>query len=190
MFKTESVMLKEGEMKEIKEKHKNDAQTLSKKTMELYKREQVNPFSSLLVIFIQIPIFFALYFVFSKGMHSDPESLYSFVTFPDSLHMKAFGLFDVTQKNIYIALLAGISSYFLARRQTQSMTPVKVEGKEPGFQEQFMKSMQIQMLYVLPVIIVFSGAVLPSALSLYWFVSNVIGYLQDIYMKHKLAHLR
>jgi membrane protein insertase Oxa1/YidC/SpoIIIJ len=104
--------------------------------------------------------------------------------------MKAFGLFDATQKNIYVALLAGISSYFLAKRQTQSMTVTPEPGKEGGFQEQFMKSMQIQLLYVLPVIIVISGAVLPAALSLYWFVSNVIGYIQDVYMKNKLAHLK
>ena len=190
-LKSQYVMKRlEGELKKIKEQYKNDAQTLSKKTMELYKRENINPLSSLLVIIIQIPIFFALYFVFLKGMQADANSLYSFVTFPESLHLKAFGLFDVTQKNILVALLAGVSSYFLAKRQTQSMTVTTEKGKEPGFQEQFMKSMQIQMLYVLPVIIVFSGAVLPSALSLYWFTSNVVGYIQDVYMKNKLAHLK
>lgn len=180
----------EGEMKAIKEKHKNEPQEVSKKTMEVYKREKINPFSSLFVIIIQIPIFFALYFVFSKGMHADAESLYSFVTFPDTLHLNAFGLFDVTQKNVIIAVLAGISSYFLARRQTESMSSVKKDIKEETFQDQFMKSMKIQLLYVLPVIITFSAAVLPSALGLYWFVSNVIGYGQDVYMKNKLAHLK
>jgi membrane protein insertase Oxa1/YidC/SpoIIIJ len=39
------------------------------------------------------------------------------------------------------------------------------------------------------VIIAFSGAVLPSALALYWLISNIIGYAQDVYMKNKLAHL-
>jgi YidC/Oxa1 family membrane protein insertase len=177
------------DVKQLKEAHKDDPQMLSKKTMELYKKEKINPFSSLFVVIVQIPIFFALYFVFSKGMHADATSLYSFVTFPETLHLKAFGLFDVTQKNIIVAVLAGISSFFLARRQTETMTTSK-KGKEETFQDQFMKSMKIQMLYVLPVIITFSAAVLPSALGLYWFVSNVIGYIQDVYMKNKLAHLR
>lgn len=178
----------EGEMNALKEKHKASPQDASKEMMALYKREKINPFSSLFAILIQIPIFFALYFVFSKGLFADPNSLYSFVSFPDTLHTKAFGLFDVTDRNVVIAILAGLSSYFLARRQTASMIVAK-DSKEVTFQDQFMKSMRLQLLYVLPIIIAVSAAVLPSALGLYWFVSNVISYAQDVYMKNKLAHL-
>ena len=100
----------------------------------------------------------------------------------------AFGIFDITKKNIVVAVLAGISSYFLAKRQTIAMV-VEKTGKEESFQDHFMKSMRLQMLYVLPVIITFSAAVLPSALALYWFVSNLVSYAQDVYVKNKLAHL-
>lgn len=179
----------EGEMAEIKEKHKDAPQEASKAMMELYKREKINPFASLFTVLIQIPVFFALYFVFAKGLFADPNSLYSFVHFPEVLHTRAFGLFDVTDKNIIMAILAGLSSYVLARRQTVSMVSKK-QPHEENFQDQFMKSMKVQLLYVLPVIIIFSAAVLPSALGLYWFTSNIIGYLQDVYMKHKLAHLQ
>lgn len=188
-LRTQYVMKRlEPEMNTIKELQKTKPQEASRMMIDLYRREKVNPFASLFAVILQIPIFFALYFVFSKGMQADPESLYSFVVFPEKLHTLAFGLFDVTQKNIPIALLVGISSYVLARRQTVDMV-VKKETHEESFQDHFMKSMKIQMLYVLPVIIGFSSAVLPSALGLYWFVSNVIGYIQDVYMKHKLSHL-
>lgn len=179
----------EKEMKHLKETHKANPQEMSKKMMELYKRENINPISSLFAPLIQIPILLALYFVFSKGITADAESLYSFVVFPESLHAVAFGLFDVTQKNIVVALLAGVSSYILAKQQTATMGITK-KGKEETFQDQFAKSMKIQLLYVLPVIIAFSGAVLPSALALYWLVGNVIGYAQDVYIKNKLAHLK
>ena len=172
----------------VKELQKTNPTLASQKMMAIYKEEKINPFASLFVVILQIPVFFALYFVFRSGLHADPASLYSFVTFPETLHTKAFGLFDVTQKYVPIAVLAGLSSYFLARRQTATMTSKK-EAKDETFQDQFMKSMKIQLLYVLPVIIVFSAAVLPSALGLYWFISNVIGYAQDVYMKQKLAHL-
>lgn len=178
----------EGEMNKIKEEHKSSPQESSRKMMEIYKREKINPFASLFAILIQIPIFFALYFAFSKGFKADPSSLYSFVTFPETLHTMAFGLFDATEKNIFIAILAGISSYVLARRQTSSMV-TKKQPHEETFQDQFMKSMKVQLLYILPLIVGFSAAVLPSALGLYWFVSNMISYLQDVYMKRKLAHL-
>ncbi len=179
----------EPEMKKIKELQKTDAALASKQMMDLYKKEKINPISSILAVIIQIPVFFALYFVFSKGLHVDLESSYSFVHFPEILHTKAFGLFDVTQKNIVIAILAGFSSYLLARRQTMSMTSNK-QAHEETFQDHFMKSMKVQLLYVLPIIIAFSASVLPSALGLYWFISNLIGYAQDVYMKKKLSHLQ
>lgn len=179
----------EPQMNKIKELQKTNPQEASKKMTELYKLEKINPLSSLFVVIIQIPIFFALYFVFSKGLQADVNSIYSFISFPETLHTMAFGLFDVTQKSIVVAVLAGISSYTLARRQTESMVSNK-ETSEESFQDHFMKSMRIQLLYVLPIIITVSAAVLPSALALYWFVSNVIGYMQDVYMKKKLAHLR
>lgn len=179
----------EGELSKIKEQYKSSPQEASKKMMELYRREKINPFASLFAIIIQIPIFFALYFAFSKGFKADPDSLYSFVSFPDTLHTMAFGLFDVTERNIFIAVIAGITSYFLARRQTASMGTAKKESHEETFQDHFMKSMKVQMLYILPLIVGFSSAVLPAALGLYWSVSNIISYLQDVYMKWKLSHL-
>ncbi len=179
----------EPEMKEIKELQKKDPQEAAKKMVEMYRREKINPFSSIFGILLQIPIFFALYFVFSKGFVSDSESLYSFVTFPENLHTIAFGIFDVTEKNIFVALLAGASSYILARRQTETMTSDPKKGEE-SFQDHLMKSMKIQLLYVIPVIVAVSGMVLPSALALYWFVSNVVSYGQDVYVKNKLAHLK
>lgn len=178
----------EGEMSKVKEEHKNAPQEASRKMMEIYKREKINPFASLFTVLIQIPIFIALYFVFSKGFRADPSSLYSFVAFPETLHTMAFGLFDVTARNIVVAVLAGMSSYALARRQTSTMV-TKKQSHEETFQDQFMKSMKVQMLYILPLIVGFSASVLPSALGLYWFVSNSISFLQDVYMKRKLAHL-
>src|SRR3989344_9380887 len=119
----------EPQMNEIKELQKTNPQESSRKMLELYKKEKINPLSSVFVVVIQIPIFFALYFVFAKGLLADPASLYSFVTFPEKLHLETFGLFDVTQKNIVIAVLTGLSSYILARRQTAEMVSKK-ENKE------------------------------------------------------------
>jgi YidC/Oxa1 family membrane protein insertase len=189
-LRTQYMMKKlEPEMQKIKELQKKDPQEASKRMISLYRDEKINPFSSIFAMLIQIPIFFALYFVFAKGLFNDPDNLYSFVTFPDTLHTVAFGLFDVTEKNIFVAILAGFSSYMLAKKQTETMV-TKKESREESFQDHFMKSMKIQLIYVLPVIITFSAAILPAALALYWFVSNVISYGLDVYMKQKLAHLK
>lgn len=179
----------ETEIKEIREKHKGSPQEMGQRTMEVYRREKINPFASFFTILIQIPVIIALYMVFSKGFKMDPSSLYSFIHFPDTLDPIAFGLFDVTKKNILIAVLAGLSSYILARRQTQSMV-VNKKPEDETMQDQFMKSMKVQLLYVLPLIIGFSASVVPAALGFYWFISSVIGYAQDVYMKRKLSHLQ
>lgn len=179
----------EKELNDIKEKHKNSPQESSKKMMEIYKRENINPFASLLTIIIQMPILIGLYFVIAKGLHADPTSLYSFVKFPETLHIEAFGILDVTKKSLVIAVLTGISSYILACRQTSSME-TKKEGSEETFQDHFMKSMKIQLLYVLPLIIGVSAYVLPAALGLYWITGNLIGILQDFHTKKKLAEMK
>ena len=180
----------EPEMNRIKELQKKDPTAASKQMIDMYRREKINPFSSLFAMILQIPIFFALYFVFSKELFNDVNSIYSFVTFPTVLHTHAFGLFDVTKTNIVIPVLACISCHFLARRQSSSMVSTKKKHEEESFQDQFMKSMKIQMIYVLPAIIIFSGLVLPAALSLYWTVSNIASIGLDIYTKNKLAHLK
>src|SRR3989338_1999815 len=48
-------------MKEIQERFKNDKNTQAKETMELYKREKINPFSSFGLLIVQLPILFALF---------------------------------------------------------------------------------------------------------------------------------
>lgn len=194
-LRTQYMMKKiEPEMNTIKELQKKDPQAASKQMIDLYRKQKINPFSSLFAMILQIPIFIALYIVFSKGLFDDPKSIYSFVSFPEKLHTVAFGIFDVTEKNIIIALLAGVSSYFLAVRQTSQMGTSKdgkenKQNKEGTFQEHFMKSMKIQLLYILPIIITVSAMALPSALGLYWFISNSASYALDVYMKRKLAHL-
>lgn len=192
-LRTQYMMKKiEPEMNKVKELQKKDPQAASKQMVEMYRKNKINPFSSLFAMILQVPIFIALYIVFSKGLFDDSKSIYSFVTFPGKLHTVAFGIFDVTQKNIAVAVLAGVSSYFLARRQTVSMGNSKKDtkdNKEESFQDHFAKSMKMQLLYVLPVIITVSAMALPSALGLYWFVSNTASYALDVYVKNKLAHL-
>src|SRR3989344_1552529 len=54
----------EPKIKELKEKHKGDKEKEALETLALYRAEQVNPFASILTVFIQIPVLLALYWVF------------------------------------------------------------------------------------------------------------------------------
>src|SRR3546814_8048691 len=48
-------------MKALQEKFKDDKPRLQQEMMELYRKEKVNPLAGCLPMFLQIPIFFALY---------------------------------------------------------------------------------------------------------------------------------
>jgi YidC/Oxa1 family membrane protein insertase len=48
-------------IQELKEKYKDDPQRFQRETMDLYKKEGVNPFSSCLPFILQIPFFIAIY---------------------------------------------------------------------------------------------------------------------------------
>jgi YidC/Oxa1 family membrane protein insertase len=180
------IKLLEPELKEIQKKHKDDKTELGRKTMELYKTNNINPFTSILLLFIQLPILIALYFVFSRGLTGGSEHLYSFVQFPEQVNTMMFGLIEATKPFIPLGILAGITQAIQARvsfpKLPEQVVP-KGEKKELSFQDEFAKSMRIQVLYVLPVFIAVISIGFPSAITLYWVVANIYGILQELYVK-------
>src|SRR3990167_10218472 len=60
-------------------------------TFELYKKHKTNPFSGCLLVLIQIPIIFALYYVFFKGINFESGLLYSFIHIPTKINVIFLG---------------------------------------------------------------------------------------------------
>ena len=175
------------EIKKIKEEHKDNKEEQARKIMDLYKEKGLNPLSSILIMFIQIPIIFALYFVILKGGLPDinMEILYSFINVPDNVNISFIGLINVMEKNLFLAILAGITQYI----QIQLILPkvsFKSNGKKRDFKEDLMKSMNLQMKFVMPVIIVVIAYNLPSAIALYWVTSNIFMIGQEIFVKRRM----
>ena len=167
------------EIKKIQEKHKGNKEVQSKAMMELYAKYKVNPFSGCLVIIIQLPILIALFQVFRKGFGEvRAEDIYSFVQNPGTLHSLSLGFLDLSKGNIYLGVIAAITQYF----QTK-MTIDQSAGAVP--QQGFAKSLQWQSLYFFPVLILLWSYTLPSALTLYWTVLNILGIVQEIIWKPK-----
>jgi YidC/Oxa1 family membrane protein insertase len=74
------------ELKKIQEKYKDNAEKLSQETMKLYKSQGVNPFASMMSIFIQMPILFSMYHVVSNPMK------YMMLGKNELLNMNFFGI--------------------------------------------------------------------------------------------------
>lgn len=184
--RTQRVMKElEEPMKELREKYKDNREEQGRKLLELYRDNNVNPFSSFLVLFIQLPVIFGLYFVFLKGglPNIDTSLLYSFVPEPGTVSMYFLGLVDLTAKNIPLAILAGITQHFQARLALPPSGPKK---ENASFQEDFARSMQIQMKYVLPFIVMFVAYVASAAVALYWITSNIFAIGQELQVKKKM----
>jgi YidC/Oxa1 family membrane protein insertase len=154
----------------------------AKQTFELYKKYKTNPFSGCLLILIQIPIIFALYYVFLRGLKFDNGLLYSFVHTPVHINMLFLGILDINAKSLILAILAGISQYLQAHFMPK---PPASSGQTGSFQESFAKSMQVQMKYVFPFLIAFIAYNVSGAIALYWVTSNVFAVGQQIYASKK-----
>ena len=175
---------KEGELALIKEKYK-DKQEQAVKTMEFYKVNNINPFSSILTVLIQIPIIFSLYYIFFRsGLPSiDTTLLYSFIKAPASVSMNFLGLIDVSQKSIILALLAAVTSFW----QMHLASPTEKNTGQTGGKEDFSKIMAKQMKYTMPIIVFFISWKISAIVALYWFVSNLVGIAQDVYTRKQMA---
>lgn len=182
----------EPELKLIKKEFPNKEEQ-ARKTFELYKKYKTNPFSGCLVLLIQIPFIIALYYVFWKGLSFDPTVIYSFIHIPVNINTNFLGLIDLNSKSLVLAILAGVAQFlqgYLASPIKPKVEIVK-EGdiKEPkSFQEELSNSMQMNVKYFLPLVIVFFSYTISAAVALYWFISTMFTVVQEWYMRRKLEN--
>lgn len=177
----------EPEINELKLKYKDDKKLQAEKTMELYKNKGVNPFSGIFLMLIQLPILIALYWVFLKGglPEIDKLTIYSFTKIPDVINMNFFNI-SVTDKSILFALFVAVAQFF----QMQITIPQtkKVEAKDDkksNFADELSKSMNMQMKYVMPVIMFFIAKNFPLVVSLYLITSSLFAIGQELYIRSK-----
>jgi len=173
----------EPELARLKEQYKDNKQKQAEEMMVLYRKNQINPFSGFFLILIQIPIIIALYYIFLKGglPNIQADLLYSFVTVPSPVSMNFLGFFDIATKSMILALLAGVSQFFQVRL---SMPPIKKDpNAKPSFGQDLAKSMNLQMRYVMPIIITLVAYSVSGAVALYWITSNLFTIGQEIVVR-------
>ncbi len=168
------------QIQEIQKKYKNDKEKLAKETLEIYRKEKINPFSGLFLALVQLPILIALYRVFWEGLKpSELVNLYNFVLNPVAINANFLGIIDLSKPNTVLAILSGVLQFF----QTKMMLP-KI-SKDKGSAPDFSKMMQKQMLYFFPVLTVIILLGLPSAIGLYWTVSSIFSIGQQYFLLKK-----
>ncbi|MCL4399726.1 YidC/Oxa1 family membrane protein insertase [Patescibacteria group bacterium] len=154
-------------IKQIQEKHKNDKGKQAEALMELYKKHKINPFSSMLLLIIQLPIFIALFDLFTNQIKKINLVSPTFL-----------GLFDLTTKNWTVVVLAAILQYF----QTKSMLGKQNISGAAG-------QMQKVMAFVGPLITILILGNLPSAIGLYWLVFTAFSFVQQVYINKSITSI-
>ncbi len=164
------------EMLKLKERYADDKQALQKETMAFYKKEGVNPAAGCLPIFIQIPIFFALYkvlFVAIEMRHAPFIWWIQDLSAPDpSSWLNLFGLlpYDVSWAPQLLSIglfpiLMGITMWM-----QQKLNPAPTEKT------------QAMILAWMPWVFMFMLGGFASGLVIYWVANNTITFLQQYFI--------
>ena len=166
-------------IQKIQHDHKEDKEKQAQALMDLYKKYKVNPFSSILMLFVQIPVLIALYSLFRADFSNMSFStLYSFVSAPSHINTLFLGLIDLRSSSIIMVVLAAAAQYFQG-----ILTLPKVEkGKEISAAEKMTR----QMIYYTPLFTVLVLWKMPSAIGLYWLITSLFSVGQQIYINKKV----
>ncbi len=160
-----------------------DRQQQALKVMALYKEKGVNPLSSFLFLFLQLPIIFALYSIFVRsGLPIIQTSLlYSAISPNISMHF--LGLFDISLKSIPLALIAAIAQFLQLHFSVSSNS---TQNNASNSQADMVQNMMKNMKYVFPVMIFFISYKISAIVALYWTVSSLFTLGQELIVRRHL----
>ena len=157
------------ELDAIKKKLGDDQQAFAMEQMKLFREAGVNPLGGCIPALLQIPIFFALYSFFNSNIalrgqsflwSHDLSSFDSIATLPFSI--PSYG------NHVSLFTLTAVLTSFLMSIYNMAMTPTQ---DNPALK---------YMPYIFPVMLLFIFNGLPSALTWYYTVSNVITLLMQL----------
>ena len=156
-------------VKEIQKNHKDNKEDQAKALLRLYKEHKFNPFSGILLLFIQLPVFIALFQIFNNtevllGIFDNHTFL---------------GLFGLDQKNFILVGLATLFQYWQGRL---SLPPKSDNIAEKNSAAAFSRSMILMSPFITAIVLIN----LPSAIALYWTVSNLFSVFQQFIINKKL----
>lgn len=147
-------------MEELKKKHKNNPQALNKEMMKLYKDMGINPFSGCLPYLPQLPLFFALFAVFSSTILLRQAP---FLFWWNDLSRGALSLTDP-----YLILVA-LMMILMFVQQKMTMTDPKNK----------------MLIYLMPVMMGFFFYKAAAGLVLYWTSFSLFSFIEQLIFKPK-----
>ncbi len=146
-------------MKALQDRYKDDRQALSQATMDLYKREKVNPAAGCLPILIQMPFFLSFYWVLVESVEMRQAPFALWIT-------------DLSSRDPYfiLPLIMGAAMLFQQKLNPAPADPV-----------------QARVMQIMPVMFTGFFAFFPSGLVLYWVTNTLLSIAQQ-WKINKVVH--
>lgn len=142
---------------QLKERYGDDKVKMQQATMELYKKEKVNPMGGCLPVLITMPVFYGLFYVLEYSLELRHAA---FLWIPDLSSPDPIYILPV----LYALVMLG----------TQWLNPVAA-GMDPT---------QAKMMKVMPLLFSVMFAFFPSGLCLYYAVNGIVGLGQQWWITH------
>jgi YidC/Oxa1 family membrane protein insertase len=145
-------------MQQIKERYGDDRMGLQKATMDLYKKEKINPFGGCLPMLVQMPVFIALYWVLLESVELRHAPFVGWLT-------------DLSVRDPYfiLPLLMGATMFLQTKLSPAPADP-----------------MQARVMQLMPIMMTVIFLWFPAGLVLYWLTNGLLGILQQWYITRKI----
>ena len=164
------------EIQKMKDLYGDDRQKMAQEMQALYRKEELKPLSGCLPIFIQIPVFFALYNVLLVTIEMRHAPFFGWIrdlSAPDPLSVfNLFGIINWTPPQIlmigFFHLLFGLT-FFLQTKLNPAPT------------DQIQKTLFTWM----PIFMIFIAANFPIGLVIYWAWNGLLSIIQQAYIMKK-----
>ncbi len=173
-------------MRELQEKYGKDRQKLFEEQQKLYREMGVNPMSGCLPLLIQLPVLWALtyslYAVAAAGQLKEANFLWiPDLSFP-SLEVGLSWINQSFQANDWAKLVIYFSLPLLMLVTTLLQSKMAQAPRTPGMAEDPQARMTNQMMLFMPIAFTWFMLGLPSGVTLYWTVSNILGVIQQYFV--------
>ena len=138
-------------VKNLQETYKDDREKLGRAMMDLYKREKVNPVSGCLPIIIQMPVFFAFYWVLLESVEMRQAPFMAWIQ-------------DLSSKDPFFVLPIIMAGAMFVQTKLNPTPPDPIQAK---------------VFMILPLVMSFTFAFFPAGLVLYWVTNTILSIAQQ-----------
>ena len=179
------------DLKKIQDKYKGkrdqfSREAMSRETMALYGKHKTSPFASCLPILVQMPIFFGLFSVLNNsfagltGVGLLNEELSAQFGRATLFGIAPLGKTMLTSDgDVWVIVIAAILVVLMTASQFITQLQIMSKNQSAEMKASPMYRQQRILLYVLPVVFLFSGIAFPLGVMFYWFVSNIWTMVQQ-----------